>query len=195
MKFYLIRHGESEINVHQAGSERLVYGRNQWSELTAKGVEQARGLGERLKSSGIDAFFSSSAVRAQQTARHCLKSMGFDWPSFEVVPELTEISKGDWEGRPRSEVVDDSVQKLLGWYFRPPGGESHQDVFERAYSWLRVQLSSGHERIAVFTHENVIRNLLTGLFELDKEAAYLMRLENCSVTVIEHDGERWKREA
>ena len=73
---YLIRHGESEVNKNYS-VKKVFLGRNTWSELTERGIEQAKQLGKFLKNQKFDKFFSSPTIRTQQTARHCLREMGY----------------------------------------------------------------------------------------------------------------------
>ena len=63
MKLYLVRHGESVCNVR-----RMLYGRTDCA-LTDKGCQQAREVGEKLRSEVIERCVSSPLIRAAETAR------------------------------------------------------------------------------------------------------------------------------
>jgi broad specificity phosphatase PhoE len=171
IELYLIRHGESEVNLAYSPKE-VFLGRNTWSELTERGVKQARDLGRFLKGAEFDRVFSSSTIRAQQTARYCLQEMGYQWPLIEVVSELSEIDHGDIEGKNKREIMTPEVRQGVTnyWRFVPPrGNESQEDVYRRAYSWIERNLLAEEGRFALFTHETVIKCLLVGMFDLDDE--------------------------
>jgi len=194
---YLIRHGESEVNAVYGScsrEERRICGTNTWSGLTEKGIAQSRALGKYLKSQGmeLDKVISSTAVRAQQTARYCLNEMGYDWPVFDVDERATELSQGEWEGKndlgARTENVWAEIKKE-GWRFRPPQGESQNDVYERAYGMIVQEiLCKDYESAAVFTHKNVIACILTALDNLDTNKAHKIEIAHTSMTILTYTG-------
>ncbi len=66
LQIWFIRHGESEINV--PGNPRTVPDGGVSYPLTRKGVEQARALAESLSGAPIAKIYSSTHLRAIQTA-------------------------------------------------------------------------------------------------------------------------------
>ena len=89
VKLYLIRHAESEWNP---------IGRYQGlldPELSERGREQAKSLGERLKDIELHAIYSSPLKRTMQTALEIARRKG-----MEVIPEerVIEIDHGVWSG-------------------------------------------------------------------------------------------------
>ncbi len=46
--------------------------------------------------------------------------------------------------------------------------------------------------IAIITHEYVIKFLLAGLFNLDKNSAYKIPIGNASLTCVSYDNGTWK---
>ena len=60
---YLVRHGETDYN-----RQRIVQGRRINCELNVTGRAQARALARRLASVPVDAVFSSTLRRAEETA-------------------------------------------------------------------------------------------------------------------------------
>lgn len=196
LEVYLIRHGESEVNA-DSYSRRVLCGANTWSELTPLGVAQAKVLGEFFRQGRIefDAVYSSPAVRAQQTARYCLQEMGYAWPRLRLACEVAELGRGDLEGTLKSEAIPPEARKRITnfWEYKVGNGESQKDVYERASSWINMEIiGNGKERVAVFTHENVIKCLAAGLLGLDKDKVHSMKLENASVTVLKYDNGVWK---
>jgi bisphosphoglycerate-dependent phosphoglycerate mutase len=99
LRFYFVRHGESEANsLHIVSNRDLPHG------LTAKGREQADMLANQLASSGITKIFTSPLLRARQTAAILAHALGLEVVvsdalacmlplmlanvSFEMLPEL-----------------------------------------------------------------------------------------------------------
>ena len=189
VKLILIRHGESEMNT----SPELICGRSNSSELTNRGVEEARALGKRLKKLGVfpDEIYSSPAARTTQTANITLEAMGLTEKPVER-PELQEISMGEWTGHDRKRIytprqlAEIEEKKSL---FRPPGGESQRDVERRMAKFVdELVTNSGKENatILVFTHGIAIRCLLRWVLEAGPVAVLHMSLTNTSITELEY---------
>ena len=192
----LIRHAESELN----RDRHLVGGQSAWCELNALGVLQSRCLGRRL--APIEdlpqwRICCSTAVRAQQTMRYSLASAGVSLSGVELHPELIEVSQGQWEGQPRAQVITPQIAQTLreqGWTFRPPGGESCADVAARVLGWIQRQvLDRAHPApVAIFTHGVVIRAVWIAALGLEPlPALFDLPVENTSMSVLRHDGQRW----
>lgn len=192
---YLIRHGESELNVHQP---IIVGGRSRWCELTGPGLSQAKTLGRWLGRSGIsaDRICASTAVRAQQTARYALQEADIPLRRIETFIELEELDQGDWENELREETYTPEVIAQIiedKWAFTPPGGESLSALFERIDGWLSREVLAGPEGVTlVFCHGMVIKILLAGLFDYDRSTAWRIPIDNTSISTITHDGDRWR---
>ena len=81
MRVLLIRHGESQMNTRSD----LVGGFSPQTPLTETGAAQARALGEHLVREGIaiDLAYTSTAVRARETARIALSAVGHGEPRID----------------------------------------------------------------------------------------------------------------
>lgn len=89
LQIWFIRHGESEINV--PGSPRPVPDGGVSYPLTRKGVEQARALAASLNDAPITKIYSSTHLRAVQTA----DALAFDHIlTLSLAPEAVEIDFG-----------------------------------------------------------------------------------------------------
>lgn len=90
---YLIRHGESEINL----APEFIGGRSNWAELTQEGVVQAKLLGNWFNHNGIEfnAVYSSPAIRAQQTARYFCETVNFSLNGIELDRLIETITYGE----------------------------------------------------------------------------------------------------
>ena len=137
LQIWFIRHAESEINV--SGSPRPVADGGVSYPLTRKGVEQAKALAEATAAAPIVAIYTSTHLRAVQTAdalafRHDL--------TLTLAPEAIEIDLGI---RPDSQEDSRTVYVELArkWTVekdleaRHGEGESFADVQRRFLPFVR----------------------------------------------------------
>ena len=147
----VIRHGESLGNAaaaeaYASGAEVIETGtRDADVELSGTGVEQAQALGRGLKALLADgvptAVWSSTYVRAQQTAEISLAGAGAALP-VRLDERLRDRELGvldllTWTGVQNRFPLEAERRRWLGkFYHRPPGGESWADVVLRVRSFL-----------------------------------------------------------
>jgi alpha-ribazole phosphatase len=170
---YLIRHGEIT-----SFKPRRYIGR-QDLPLTPKGRAQIARMAEFLSSQAIDRVICSPLSRCVQSAEIIEERLGV---VPQVNPRLAEIDLGSWEGLTVAEVCE----RYPGQYeargkdiarFRPPGGESFQDLLDRTWPAFQAISSIANERITVVAHSGVNRVLLcrildiplTNLFRIDQD--------------------------
>ncbi|KAI8999740.1 histidine phosphatase superfamily [Gaertneriomyces semiglobifer] len=91
-RLYLCRHGETAANQKQ-----LLQGSGIDESLNATGVRQAEALRDRLTGYEFDLIVSSKLKRTEETAEIVAQPHSATTPYIQV-PELAEISWGDWEG-------------------------------------------------------------------------------------------------
>jgi probable phosphoglycerate mutase len=139
---YLVRHGETHWNV-----EGRIQGQLD-SELTERGVEQARAFGRLLRTHvGPDDTFvieSSPTGRALATACIVADALGIDHATIRTTPLLAERHMGQWAGLRLDEVdrafpsanarrtIDDPAHV-------PVDGEGFEDLLRRAGTWLEME--------------------------------------------------------
>lgn len=97
--FYIVRHGETAVNVSQ-----LIQGITN-SQLNARGRKQALASGRGLRASGlmIDRVVASDLLRAQETAQQILLGMQVKL-AIETDKGLREENDGVFEGRSLKDV-------------------------------------------------------------------------------------------
>jgi len=99
-------------------------------ELSEKGRELARELGERRRDDGIAAVYTSDLGRAVETAELAFGGSGtpihVDW-------RLRECNYGELNGQPISRFEGEPPRRIDTPY---PGGESYRQVVERVRSFL-----------------------------------------------------------
>jgi broad specificity phosphatase PhoE len=163
-RLFLVRHGSTALSTEDrfSGAEG--------ADLSEQGRVQAERLGERLRSEGIGAVYSSPYSRAMDTARIVSKGWG---AATAPVDGLREISHGHWEGLQRTEVEARFGAEYAMWEqdpftYAPSGGESGLTVLARALPALRT-IIAGHQgsKILVVSHKATIRLLLCSLLGID----------------------------
>ena len=205
----VIRHGESLGNAAAAeayanDAEVIEVGaRDADVELSATGVEQAQALGRGLKALLADGVptlvWSSTYVRAQQTAQLSLAQAGAELP-VRLDERLRDRELGvldllTWKGVQNRFPLEAERRQWLGkFYHRPPGGESWADVVLRVRSFL-LDLSAVPDgtRAVVYCHDALVltfRYVCEGLTEgeiLDIGAR--TPVKNVSITQLGRDAD------
>lgn len=157
-RLYLVRHAEPQIT-------GVLLGRSN-PPLSPRGREQARQL-----TLDVRRIWVSSLTRARETAS-LLRSDAEIVP----VPELDEISYGDWDGKRWDEIGQFDPElarcKLEDWTgVAPPGGESWRDFTARIeVAWARIK--DGPYPAAVIAHEGV-NAVLASLIDAVDPLTYL----------------------
>jgi len=180
----VIRHGESLGNVaaaeaYAAGADVIAVGaRDADVELSRTGVDQAealgRGLAPLLDDDVPTVVWSSTYVRAHQTAQLSLASAGAALP-VRLDERLRDRELGvldllTWQGVLNRFPEEAERRQWLGkFYHRPPGGESWADVVLRVRSFLSdLNTLPDGTRAVVFCHDAlvlIIRYVCEGLTE------------------------------
>jgi len=135
---WLVRHGESTWNVLG-----LVQGHADEAVLTRQGRRQAQLLTHRLGGRTIEAVHTSDLRRAQETAAILAQSLGLQAQPHTA---LRERGLGVREGSPVSSLSPEDIgidgDRVVDTEARPVGGESLEDLYQRAagfVDWLQDQ--------------------------------------------------------
>jgi broad specificity phosphatase PhoE len=116
-------------------------------ELSARGVQQARELGQRRSESGLTAIYCSDLRRSYDTAH-------IAFPDTEVAithdGRLRECDYGDLTRRPVAEI---DAHRTRAVHTAFPRGESYADVTRRVGAWLEeVRTRHGSGTLLVIGH-------------------------------------------
>lgn len=173
----LCRHGESEANEDARATTEDV-------ALTPLGHRQSGRLAARLASRRVTGVYASPLRRSLTTgeivaSRHDL--------SVETLPELREISVGEFCGEPASEwyTALRNADDLSTW--SPSGGESFATVVDRIVPILS-DVRHEHdedETIVLVGHGGAFRILLLDVLELPLTTFHSIRQENCCINELE----------
>jgi len=151
-RLILIRHGESVANAEQ----RFTFGPHE--PLSRRGRDEALARA-RLVAKRFDpvALYASPFVRALETARVIGSVLGLE-PS--VVEALREQDFGRLKGQGYDSVRDDPTWHSDRWRYRPPEGETLEEVFHRVGPAFD-ELAARHlgEQVVVVSHGGVMAAL------------------------------------
>lgn len=199
-EFYFIRHGESVSNA----TPGFVAGVNFDAPLTERGLEQARLVGRRLAKDGVrfDRIYSSTLVRAVQTAGTILEEMGQSGRPFSRVEALMEQQMPAWRGSPIEEVYTLETRAYMaakGMDFVSPEGESLRVVQRRISSWIEDEFINNQElvgtgaslTVAVVGHGTASRCLFHYIMGFDQRFIVRIGMDNCNISRFRFDRDGW----
>ena len=163
----LIRHGETVDNVN-----KIMQGQTQ-GRLTTVGVEQARLLGERLKTRRIDAFVSSDLRRAVDTcieiaAPHFHSDRQAALAAIFQTPLLRERDWGSFTGRYIPDLKDAVWTDDI---------ESAEAMQERARKFLELMKSRYTGKTIAAVGHGIINKAIQAVF-FGKPMSEIRRMEN-----------------
>jgi len=183
-RIYLVRHGETEFN-------RLGVFRGRFDvDLNEVGLKQARETGGALVGEGIELILTSPLRRAAVTAQTIAAALGI---GYEVDEAFNNINLGSWQGVPKKKVMEDYPDEWRRWTTEPehlvvPGGESVEDVRERASARLKDIVSVRDGAIAIVTHRSVIKVLAAFMLNVPPPYFWKFYTDNAAYCVFEHAG-------
>lgn len=196
MNIYLVRHGETESNknnIHQ----------NNQVKLTAKGLSEARLLGERIAKLKVDKILTSPVLRARDTAEIISDRSKI---SFEINDLLRELKKpSEIEGKAHNEPVAIEIKKALrknyhqaNWHYSDE--ESFFDFKSRILVLIDQLLKSKSETVLIVTHSAVIKMFVALAIYGDSLTSDLflpiydrLSITNTGISYCTHElGKGWK---
>jgi probable phosphoglycerate mutase len=181
----IVRHGTTEW------MERgLTHGVRD-SRLSALGREQAQLVAARLKQDSFDAFYTSPAGRAVETARIIAAEIGMQ---PVILEGLREIDFGWMEGKPLrlflwlQSPLWGKFGQALRFYIRQLSGERWSQVKERvlaALQYIVEQRPAGH--VLVVTHNGTHNAILEVALNESHSRPKIRPFAPCAITEIEVD--------
>ena len=172
-RLFLLRHGETEWSKSGQHTGRTDL------DLTETGREQAKLAADALSVLTLDnpLVVASPRRRAQVTAE--LAGLKVD----EVSPLLSEWDYGDFEGMTTPQIRD-QVPDWLVWTHGCPGGESPQQVSNRADQAIAYALEHMESRDVLFVgHGHFSRAVVTRWVELDVSEGIRFAMVAASIAV------------
>lgn len=181
-KLLLVRHGESEYNSARRFAGHVDVG------LTENGRRQVERLRHRLADEKIDAVYSSDLKRARLTAEMLVHGKGM---IITTCPELREISYGEVEGLPFSDIQRSypELAKQISntdLTMRFPGGESFMEFVGRVSTFKETLKNHGpSETLLVVAHGGPLRALVCDMLGIGQTSWWQFSIDNASLTIVQ----------
>jgi probable phosphoglycerate mutase len=170
---YLCRHGDTAWS-----AQRRLAGRTD-IPLVARGEQNARQLGQRLRAISFDRVLVSPLARARRTAE-----LAYDG-NAEVEDRLLEMNFGRYDGL----TVEEIRREQPGWtYLRDgcPGGEGPEDIGSRADAVL-AELEGVSGNVALFAHSVILRVVAARFVGLPPGAGRMFMLSPGALSILGYD--------
>lgn len=187
-RIMLVRHGETNWNREEVFRGRIDVALNE------NGRQQAKALAKATKDYHIDAIYSSSLSRSMETAKMVADMHGLD---IKIADGFIDLHYGQWQGLEHEKVKDEYPELYLKWQESPhlvrfPGGESLEDVKERALVEMNAILTE-HEgqTVMIVSHRVVSKVVLCSIIGLDNSHFWRIRQDNCCLNIFERSGDTY----
>jgi 2,3-bisphosphoglycerate-dependent phosphoglycerate mutase len=187
-RFIIVRHGQTQWNHRGIRQGHLD------SDLTEKGIAQAKALGIRLARERFARLYSSDLGRAVHTARIIVASTG-----HQIVTDdrLRERHLGIFQGLDGDEIrsrypEEHRLHRSVGPDYVIPGGESVRQQVARNVAYL-TEIAPQHlgETIVVVTHGGVLSGLFRHTFSIPFDAPRRFEFTNAGLNVFNYQEGNW----
>ncbi|WP_392345446.1 histidine phosphatase family protein [Parasynechococcus sp.] len=189
----LVRHGLSSFN-----KQRRIQGRNDLSNLSEEGHEEARALGRSLQDVRIQAIYSSPLQRAAATTASLLETQGGQTPDPVFDDGLLEVDLEPWFGQTIDELMQGSTEAYKIWKQRPMELELQRrdgsrykplpELMEQARGFISNLLkrhpANGNDTVLVVAHNAILRCLMLVLLGEPDHGFRRLRLDNTSLSIF-----------
>ena len=179
-KLVLVRHAVT------AQTGPLLSGRTPGIDLSEKGVEQARAVGERLAVLPIAVVYASPIDRTQQTAAHIAGHHGLE---VQELPGVIEADYGEWTGGAIADLAKTDLWKtvqIAPSRARFPDGESISEMQARMVSALEAVVAAHPgEIVVVVSHADPIKAAIAHFTGVHLDLFQRIAVSPASVTVFE----------
>ena len=193
LRLLLVRHGLSSFN-----KERRIQGRDDLSNLSEEGHEQARALGRSLQDVSIQAIYSSPLQRAAATTASLLEAHGGKTSNPVFDDGLLEVDLEPWSGQTINELMEGSAESYNVWKKRPMelelqrgDGSSYKplpELIEQAWAFITNLLerhpANGNDTVLVVAHNAILRCLMLVLLREPENSFRRLRVDNTSLSIF-----------
>ncbi len=168
---FLVRHGETYFNLEdRIGGD---------SQLTEKGLSQARALAAYFSKVRIPIIFTSNYIRTLQTAAPIAEKQ--EHSSIIALPEFNEIDAGICDGMTYQEIQEQmpevaNARKHNKYGYIYPQGEGYATMEQRIHRGLQkvFYLNNYDDNIMIVGHRAVNRMILSDfVFRQQEEVPYI----------------------
>lgn len=189
----MIRHGQIAPNKKENANLLVGALNNKLTDLTEKGIEDARKLSKSQQIKQIEKIYCSDLRRATDTAKIIVNNR----IPIQIEPLLRERSLGIFEGKKKPELLDSPEYKKYileekynrfrgDFYQKAPQGESYTDVSKRCQKFLDTLDLDKEMTIGIVSHLHCIRCLFLNLLDIKpREKIFQLKIQNCEPYIIE----------
>lgn len=185
IRFYLVRHGETEGNKEGYFRGRFDY------PLNNNGLIQAKEVAFYFKDKKVDKIYSSPLKRAYYTAKEIAKIK-----KLEVIKDegFNNLYFSSWEGKPKK-LIKEKYPDLWGKWIKEPenlkvdDSETIDEVGIRAKKRIFEfveELRGENCNILITTHRVVIKALIAKLLDIPSPYFWKIHTDNASVSIIDY---------
>ena len=193
LRLLLVRHGLSSFN-----KERRIQGRDDLSNLSEEGHDQARRLGASLAEVSFDAIYSSRLQRAASTTASLLEGRGGSAPAPLFDDGLLEVDLEPWSGMSIDELTERHPVDFATWKRQPlelelqrRDGSSYRPLVE-LMDQARTFVNGLIERhpvdqdstVLVVAHNAILRCLMLTLLGEPERGFRRLRVDNTSLSIF-----------
>jgi len=179
MKIYLIRHGESTSDVKQK------YDGDYDDHLTEEGLKEAEKIAKKFLNSKIQIIFSSSKIRARETAEILKEKLKC---KTEIVKALDEQDIYGAYKKLAKDQPEEEYRKLGELLTNREnvveGTETYEQFKNRIVKCFSEICNSNYDTIAIVTHGGPIRCIFREILKLGE----LKKIGNGSIFELEKNG-------
>jgi alpha-ribazole phosphatase len=181
IRLLLVRHGQTAWSI-----EHRYQGKTD-TALDEIGQRQAAALGRYFGNVAVDAIYSSTLRRAEQTAAAISSAASVP---VSLDERLRETSFGLWEGLTYSEIKGRYPQELAAWQndpmrHTPPQGENLQQLSTRVASFLRdLEQQHAGQTVVCVAHGGVVRAVICHALALPSPAFWRLEIGSASVSEL-----------
>ncbi len=173
---YIIRHGQTELNIRNALQGRSDH------PLNETGIRQAEEAAERLRGISFDIVYSSPLIRAVQTAEILAPDRK------PVIDErLIEMEYGPYEGKSLRELGPEVMTFFRDFVHNPApeGMEPLDSVVKRGGAFMEDRCRTGGN-ILISTHAIAMKGILEYLTPDSGGSYWSKNIGNCAVYTVEY---------
>lgn len=178
MKIYLIRHGQTTGDVEDR------YGGDYDDHLSSLGISQSQDLAKKLEGRNIEIIFSSSLLRAQETAQIVADVLAVP---LKIIADLRERNTyGILTGMIISEAREKypkEYEEVKSYKNTIEGAEEYEKFKERILSAINKIASENYQTVAIVTHGGPIKCFFREV--LGVEAG---EIGDCEIIELEKNG-------
>ncbi len=180
--FYFIRHARTDSN----SRGRYMGWVDEDIDPAETGATEA--VARSLADAKISAIYASPLRRARQTAGPLSDRLNLEITTYDG---FGEMRMGAWEGMTQKAIAEQYPSEWRIWRedparLRMPGRESLDDVQRRVARAMDDVTETGHEVVAVFTHDVVVRLAVLHVLGVAANLYRRIAASNCAISALHY---------